>query len=221
MGGVGPLADPAAGWSRLHGGLDPAGNPVLRAWLRAMWRLARPLARYRVPPLGLTVLGALLALDAVLLAGSLPAVALLAVVAAVVCDGLDGAVAVLAGRSSRWGSVADKAADRVADSAFALVIWRCGAPLWLAAFAGGLSLLHELLREALRGARTTRLTVAERPSRTVCTVLACLCAAVSAATWPATVCAAVWAALAVIGLAQLLPGGPSTGSGRAARTSGR
>ena len=212
-------ADPAADWSRLHGGLDPARVPLLRPWLDAMWRLARPLVRWQVPPLAVTVLGVLLALDAVLLAGPLPAVALAAVLAAVVCDGLDGAVALLAGRSSRCGSFADKAADRVADTAFALVVWRCGAPLWLALLAGSLSLLHEMLRAVLGGPRTTRLTVAERPSRTVCAALACVCAAVSSATWPATVCAAVWAVLAVIGLGQLLPGGPSTGSGRAARTS--
>lgn len=185
-----------------------------------MWWLARPLVALRVPPLALTVLGALLALDALLLAGSLPAVALAVVLLASLCDGLDGAVALLSGRATRFGSAADKIADRVADSAFALVIWRCGAPLWLALVAGGLSLLHEALRALLGGARLSRLTVAERPTRVVCTTLACLCAAVSSAVWPATVCAAVWAGLAVIALAQLVPGGPSSGPGPAPRTTG-
>lgn len=185
-----------------------------------MWWLARPLVALRVPPLALTVLGALLALDALLLAGSLPAVALAVVLLASLCDGLDGAVALLSGRATRFGSAADKIADRVADSAFALVIWRCGAPLWLALVAGGLSLLHEALRALLGGARLSRLTVAERPTRVVCTTLACLCAAVSSAVWLPTVCAAVWAGLAVIALAQLVPGGPSSGPGPAPRTTG-
>jgi CDP-diacylglycerol--glycerol-3-phosphate 3-phosphatidyltransferase len=195
--------------------------PLVRWWLRAMWRLARPLVALRVPPVALTALGALLALDALLLAGSLPAVALVVVLLATLCDGLDGAVAMLSRRASRFGSVADKVADRVADCAFALVIWRCGAPLWLAATAGGLSLLHEVVRAVLGGARLARLTVAERPTRVVCTVLACLCSAVSSALWPPTVCVAVWAALAVIGLAQLGPAGPSSAPGRAPRTTAR
>lgn len=193
-----------------------------------MWWLARPLVALRVPPLALTVLGALLALDALLLTGSLPAVALVVVLLATLCDGLDGAVAVLSGRATRFGSLADRVADRVADSAFALVIWRCGAPLWLAIVAGGLSVLHEAVRALLGGDRRSRLTVAERPTRVVCTTLACLCAAVSTAVWPPTVCAAVWTGLAVIGLAQLVPGGgredaqpgPSSGPGPAPRTTG-
>ena len=194
-------------WSRLHHGLDPGAVPFVRTWLRAMWWLARPLAALRVPPLAVTVLGAVLALDALLLAASLPAVALVSVLLAVACDGLDGAVALLTGRASRFGAVADKAADRVADSALALVIWRCGAPLGLAVAAGALSLLHEVARGVPGAGREARLTVAERPTRAVCTLLACLCAAISAAAWPATVCAAVWAGLAVVGLAQLVPAG--------------
>ncbi|TAM89466.1 MAG: CDP-alcohol phosphatidyltransferase family protein [Jatrophihabitans sp.] len=208
-------------WSRLHGGIDPRRLPLLDLWLRGMWVLARPLAALRVAPLTLTALGAALALAALALAGVLPAAALALVLLASVCDGLDGAVAVLAGRASRLGSGADKLADRVADCAFALVIWRCGAPLWLAVAAGSLSLLHEVGRSVLAGPRRFRLTVAERPTRVVCTVLACLCAAVSAAHWPATVCAAVWTALALAGLAQLAPAGPSTARGRAPRRSGR
>lgn len=177
--------------------------PLLRGWLRAMRALARPLARLRVPPTALTVLGVLLAVDALLLASALPWVALALILLSVLCDGLDGAVAVFQARASRFGSVADKAADRLADCAFALVIWRCGAPWWLAVLAGGISLVHEGIRVIVGGALLPRITVAERPTRTICALLACLCSGLGLGPWTATVCASVWITLGLVGLAQL------------------
>jgi phosphatidylglycerophosphate synthase len=190
-----------ADWSTLHHGIDPARVPFLQPWLRLIWWAARPL-RF-VAPIVFTVLGAIFAVDALLLASTHPWAALALVLVATVCDGLDGAVAVIARKASRSGAVADKVADRIADSAFALVLWRCGAPLWLAVTAAVLSLLHEAVRELRRGASRARLTVAERPTRVVCAALACGCAGVSSAVWPPMVCAAVWVALAAIGLGQV------------------
>lgn len=192
-----------AGWSARHHGIDPARVPFLRTWLLLVWRAARPLARWRVPPNALTLLGAVLAVDALLLAAAQPWVALALVLVATACDALDGAVAVLAARGSAFGVRADKVADRIADTAFGFVIWRCGAPLWLAGLAAVLSLLHEAIREIRGGALLARITVAERPTRVICAALACVCAGVSGAAWPPTVCAAVWAGLAVVGLVQL------------------
>ena len=194
---------PEGDWSILHHGVDPARVPLLRGWLRAVFAVAKPFALLRVRPLALTAVGVVFAVDALLLASRYPVVALALVLASVACDALDGAVAVLTARASAFGSIADKTADRISDTAFALVIWRCGAPWWLAVAAAVLSLAHEALRVRLGGARLSRLTVAERPTRVICTVLACSSAAVSDAAWPATVCAAVWCGLAVIGLAQL------------------
>ena len=126
------------------------------------------------------------------------------VLVATLCDALDGAVAILARRASPSGAFADKVADRVADTAFALVIWRCGAPLWLAVVAGALSLAHEALREVRGGALRARITVAERPTRVDLHRAGLRRArALVDATWPPTVCAAVWVGLAAIGLAQL------------------
>jgi phosphatidylglycerophosphate synthase len=190
-----------AAWARLHHGVDPGRVPFLRPWLRIAWSCARPL--HAVPPMAVTVLGVVLALDALLLAADQPWVALVLVLMATWCDALDGAIAVVADRASGRGAIADKVADRVADTAFALTIWRCGAPLWLAILAAAISLAHEAIREALGGARRSRITVAERPTRVICTVLATGAAGVSTATWPVTVCAAVWAGLGVIGVVQV------------------
>jgi phosphatidylglycerophosphate synthase len=195
---------PGAGWSALHHDIDPARVPLLGAWLRLMWWLARPLVRLSVAPLAITCVGVVLAVDALLLAAREPWLGLVLVLAAALCDGLDGAVAVLAHRASRLGSLADKVADRIADTCFALLLWRSGAPLWLALLAGGLSLVHELIRTIRGGALLARITVAERPTRVICAVLACASAGASAATWPQVVCGAVWCGLAAIGLVQLV-----------------
>ena len=188
-----------AGWAELHHGIDPDRVPLLRGWLRVVWAIARPLKA--VPPLVITATGAALAVVAIVVA---PLWALLLVLVSVLCDALDGAVALVAGRASRFGAVADKVADRIADSAFALVVWQCGAPLWLAIVAGATTLSLEGIRVIRKGAALARITVAERPTRTICTVLACAAAAVSSAAWPPTVCGAVWALLGAVGIAQLV-----------------
>ncbi len=192
-----------AAWSRLHHGIPAGSVPVLRQWLRAMWAVGSPLAALRVSPTAITATGALMAVLAVASAADLPLLALALVCIAVTCDGLDGAVAVLNDRATSAGAHADAVADRIADAAFAAVLWRLGAPWWLAGVAGLLGLLHELARACLRGARLSRLTVSERPTRAVCTVLACGSAALTCEPWPATTCAAVLAALATIGLVQI------------------
>jgi CDP-diacylglycerol--glycerol-3-phosphate 3-phosphatidyltransferase len=186
-------------WSALHHGIDPTRVPLLMLWLRLMWWLARWLRA--VPPTAITVLGALLALDAVLLAGSVPTAAAATVVLAALCDGLDGAVALLADRASEIGAVADAVADRIADAAFAAVLWRCGAPWPLAAACGLLALAVDGLRRLRRV--PDRVTVGERPTWTVCAALAAASAAVTSADWPVLVCAGVWAAAGVLALVQI------------------
>lgn len=182
-------------WSGLHRGVRP--SPLVRRWLDLTWTLARPLAAARVPPAAITVAGVVLAVDATLLAARLPLAALALILAAVLCDGLDGAVALFRRRTTQAGAVADALADRVADTAFALTMWQVGAPLWLAVLAAALSAGLEFAR------RRPLITVAERPTRVICAALACISAAVSDATWPPTVCAAVWVAATLVAFGQL------------------
>lgn len=189
-------------WAALHSGIDPARVPLLLPWLRFVWLLARPVRA--VPPIAFTVLGVVLAADAVLLARSWPAAAAVAVVLAVLCDALDGAVAVLAERATLMGARADAIGDRLSDVAFAAVLWRCGVP-WPVALGCALVAVAVDVVRRLRHVRT-RITVAERPTWTVCAVLACGSAAVTSADWPVLVCAAVWLALGVVGVAQVMRG---------------
>lgn len=198
----------ASRWSALHHGIDSAGVPLLRRWLRLMWAGARVVARTGVPPTAITVTGVLIAGAAVAAARPAPAVAAPLVLLAVLCDGLDGAVAVVADRATRSGRIADAIADRLCDLAFAAVLWRCGAPGWSAVLAGVLAVGVDTLRRVRRVPAT--ITVAERPTFTVCAILACVSAAATSAHWPAANCAAVWIVACCVGVVQLLlarPGG--------------
>jgi phosphatidylglycerophosphate synthase len=186
-------------WSALHHGIVPARVPLLLPWLRLMWWLARPLRR--VPPTVITALGLLLAGGAVVLAGSRPAVAAGVVVLAAVCDGLDGAVAVLTDRATAFGARADAIADRLTDVAFAAVLWRCGAPWELAVGCGVLAVAVDVLRRLRR--TPSRITAGERPTWTVCAALAGGSAAVTSADWPVLVCGSVWVAAGVVALGQI------------------
>jgi CDP-diacylglycerol--glycerol-3-phosphate 3-phosphatidyltransferase len=193
------VTTPAQRWSAQHHGIDPSGVPLLLPWLRLLWRVARPLAW--VPPTFLTALGVLLAVDAVLLAGSVPAVAAVVVVAAALCDGLDGAVAVVADRATPAGARADAIADRICDAAFAAVLWRCGVPWWVAVGCAALALGVDGLRRLRRV--PALITVGERPTWTICAALACISAAVTSADWPVLVCAGVWLAAGAVALTQV------------------
>lgn len=152
-----------AAWSALHGGLEP--SPLVRRWLALVLRLARPVARTGVHPDLLTVLGPAVAAGAL----AVPAVAAcLLVLLAGLLDGLDGTVAVLQGRATRWGYVLDSLADRVGDGLVLLVLVVHGADPRLAVACGaGVALLEYSRARAgnAGGSEVGTVTVAERPVR--------------------------------------------------------
>ena len=198
-------------WSRLHGGFDPGtASPVVRGWLRAAYRIGSWLGRMRVGPSAVTTAGLIccLAVPVAAPAGraGLLAGALLVVLAAL-ADALDGAVAVVTGRASRCGFVADSLADRVGEAAWLTAFWLVGAPGWLAAAAGAASWLHEYARARATVAGMSEIgvvTVAERPTRVLVAVGGLAVAGVlGRAPLVVTIAAAVWLGLAVVGSVQL------------------
>ena len=198
-------------WSQLHHGIDPAGVPLLAGWLRLMWAIARGLMRLRVAPTAVTVAGVGFAAAAVVVAPGLPVLAAVLVVLAALSDALDGALAVVADRATPAGARADAVADRCCDIAFALVLWRCGAPAPLAVAAALLAVGVDALRRVRRV--PDRITVAERPTFAICAVAGALSAASLGRGWPLLVCVAVWLALCCAASGQLL----ATPAGRPAR----
>lgn len=193
-----------------------SGSLLAVGWLRAIHLLARPLLG--VPPDVLTGCGVLCAAAAIWLAslgGDALWLALAAIVATGVFDGLDGAVALRTGRARPLGAVLDAAADRLTELCCVAVLRALGAPpAWCAATAV-LLLLHEYVRAraqaaGLRGAGA--ITVAERPTRLVVPAVAVTGAALAPAGtpwtgWPwGTTCAVLGAGLSLIGLAHLSVG---------------
>jgi phosphatidylglycerophosphate synthase len=206
----------ARAWSVLHGGFDPeTAAPLIRGWVRLAYRGGSLLARLGVTPGAVTLAGLLLCAVVPVAARLGPAgliAAAFVVLAAGFADSFDGAVAVITGRASRSGYVLDSVADRVGEAAWLVAFWLAGAPGWLAVTAGAVSWLHEYVRARATAAGMPDIgavTVGERPTRVSVAISGLLIGGVAELVHPGwggivvTAAAAVWLALAVIGLAQL------------------
>lgn len=202
-----------ARWQKVHDGYDPVGASVwVRGWLITVHRLARPLARAGVQPDVLTAWTVWLALAAVVAAragGSWAALAGWLVLFGGLADSLDGAVAVLSDRATRWGYVLDSAVDRCNDVLFAVALVVVGAPAWAVAVYVVLFFQLEYVRARAGnagGSPVGRITVGERANR----VAACAAGLFVAGVLPvqavraATATMALLIALTSLGLAQLL-----------------
>ena len=201
----------AVAWSALHGGFDPrAASPVVRGWVRLAYRGGSLLARLGAGPTAVTAAG-------LLLCAGVPFVPLLAgavlVLLASFADALDGAVAVVAGRTSRLGFVYDSVADRLGELAWLAAFWVAGAPGWLVVAGLAVSWLHEYVRARAAAGGMTGLgvvTVGERPTRVSVAISGLLIGGVAGLVHPGwdetvvVVAVIVWVALGLIGLAQLL-----------------
>lgn len=161
-------------WQATHGGYDPrTGSVWLRGWLTMVHALARPLARRGVQPDVVTVSSIWLSGLVLVLAdagGRWWIAAGWTMVASGLFDTLDGCVAVLEDRTTRWGYVLDSVVDRVNDSLFLVAVVLVGCPVWLAVACGFAFFLMEYLRARAGNAggdEVGRITMAERPTRVI------------------------------------------------------
>jgi phosphatidylglycerophosphate synthase len=175
-----------AGWRKAHRlgeGVRPGGRLV--GWyLRVPHAVGVPLARAGVDPDLVTLAGLWVALaagwSATLGPGWAAAAGALTLVAGV-SDSVDGAVAVMEGRTSAFGFVWDSTADRLADLALiagpVVLVATTAAPGWgaVAAAAGtaaaGLLLLLEFVRARAQAGQVAAAwslaTPGERPTRVI------------------------------------------------------
>jgi len=191
--------DLRARWAARHPGYE-VRRGVLLWWLRAMWRLARPLTTARVPPDVVTLTGLVLAVAS---ARARPGRATALLIGSAIADGLDGAMAIVGNTWSAHGSRLDHVCDRVGDTAAGIVLYRAGAPGVLVIPAIALSFAQETW---LR--RRPVVTVNERPTRIMCAAVGDVGRGVAGRGWPAVLAALVWDALAAIATVQL-SGSPS------------
>lgn len=205
-------------WGVLHGGVDPRTSALVRIWLTLTYAVAVPFARRRVPPDALTLLGLMFSLLVVPLAwvgGRWPLLAVVVVVVSGLADSLDGAVAVLTDRATRWGSVLDSVADRCSDIAYVVALLALGGfadrgPVIASAGAAAtLVLLQEYARARAAASGMDDVgvvTVSERPTRVIGAALFCLGAGLypsAAGTWGAAGLA-FGVVAGVVGLTQLM-----------------
>jgi phosphatidylglycerophosphate synthase len=207
------LAGYFEGWQALHGGYDPrTGSAWLRGWLTMVHAVARPLATRGVQPDVLTVSSLWLAGLVVVLADVGGRWCLLSgavLVLSGLSDNLDGAVAVMERRSSRWGYVLDSVVDRVSDAAYLVAAVLLGCPGWLAACCGFAVFFLEYVRARsgnAGGGDVGVVTMAERPTRVLLLSPAVVLGGVflSVADVLATAATAVLLALTAIASVQLL-----------------
>ena len=142
-------------WARLHGGYDPRrSSPLARGWLRMAYILGRFCARLGLRPNAVTVFGFALSVGVAVLAaqrGGWPILAAALVLLSAIADTVDGALAVITGRTSRLGQVYDAFADRLSEACWLVALALLGAAPWLVAASGGLTWLHEYLRAKSTG----------------------------------------------------------------------
>ncbi len=161
-------------WQALHGGYDPrTGNPWLRGWLTLSYVVARPLARRGILPDMLTVWSVWLAFAVFVPAAAGGYWQMLAgwlLTFSGLGDTLDGCVAVLTDRATRWGYVLDSGVDRVNDVIYLLAVVAVGAPAALAVACGvGFFLLEYLRARAANagGDEIGAVTLGERANRVI------------------------------------------------------
>lgn len=199
-------------WSALHGGFDAASSVWVHGWLRIAYAVSRPLAARGVQPDVLTGWGLLVSATVVPLAAPgtrWPLLAAVTVVLAGLVDSLDGTVAVLTGRVTRFGYVLDSVVDRLSDAAFLLALWRLGAAPGLCVATGTALGLLEYTRARAGNAGMGEIgvvTVGERGIRVplLAATLGTAGLYPGSAAGVATLGAATTLGLSTVGLGQLL-----------------
>lgn len=198
-------------WGALHGGYDPRANRWVRGWLACAYRAGLPFARWGVAPDLVTLWGAWVALAVAAVAAVGGRWLLLAaglVVVGALADALDGVVAVLTGRVTRWGYVLDSVVDRVSDVLYVVALWLAGGIAGIAVAAGVAFGMLEYLRARAGNAGMGEIgvvTVGERATRVICCAAGLLAAGAAPARAGvlATAALAVLAVLSTVGVAQL------------------
>jgi CDP-diacylglycerol--glycerol-3-phosphate 3-phosphatidyltransferase len=153
-------------WSALHGGAAIKG--AVAGWLTFSYQVARVCAALRFTPNFLTLLG--LTTAVAMAFSSSTAIALLLLTVSLFFDGIDGSVAIVQGRESKWGAVLDSIADRIAEACWLYFGWTIGIPAWVAILMWTIASTQEYARARLASLGHTEVgvvTATERPVRAI------------------------------------------------------
>ena len=151
-------------WSKLHGDAKVSG--IVKGWLSISFTVSKALAKMRVTPNALTILG--LVFGILLYMNSNAIWAPLILVISLICDGVDGSLAIITRQSSKWGALLDSVVDRLTEVFWVLALYRLGVDSKILITVLILASTQEYLRARAGGVGLKQVgvvTVAERPVR--------------------------------------------------------
>jgi phosphatidylglycerophosphate synthase len=151
-------------WSKLHGDAKVSG--IVKGWLSISFTVSKALAKMRVTPNALTILG--LVFGILLYMNSNAIWAPLILVISLICDGVDGSLAIITRQSSKWGALLDSVVDRLTEVFWVFALYSLGVDSKILITVLILASTQEYLRARAGGVGLKQvgvITVAERPVR--------------------------------------------------------
>ncbi len=151
-------------WSKLHGDAKVSG--IVKSWLSISFPVSKALAKMRVTPNALTILG--LVFGILLYMNSNAIWAPLILVISLICDGVDGSLAIITRQFSKWGALLDSVVDRLTEVFWVLALYSLGVDSKILITVLILASTQEYLRARAGGVGLKQVgvvTVAERPVR--------------------------------------------------------
>jgi phosphatidylglycerophosphate synthase len=151
-------------WRRLHGDANISG--IVKGWLSISYVVVKPLSKARVTPNILTIFGLLFGVLLYANAETFWAPALL--VLSLICDGIDGSLAIVTNKSTKWGAILDSTVDRLTEIFWVLALYKIGADLKLLIIVLLSASVQEYIRARAAGLGVSEVgivTFAERPVR--------------------------------------------------------
>ena len=197
-------------WSKLHGGVKVTG--IVKVWLSSSFVLSKPFVRIKISPNWISLIGVIASIFTYTEARKDYCVALLAL--ALICDGVDGTIAILTNKATKRGAMVDAISDRISEAFWAFTFYRLGAPAWLVGATWVVAFTQEYARARIAGLGDYRIdivTIAERPVRASFLAVAILAYDMKIAA--VTTLASIWLAFQIISLVMVMRSGYTRLSG--------
>ena len=188
-------------WSNLHGGAKIEG--IVKTWLQISYASAKFLSKLRVTPNLLTFAGLFFAIALWQFANSWAAALFL--VLSLFFDGIDGSLAILQKKTSKFGAFTDSFVDRISEFFWALALYKLGAPAALVFVALLATYVQEYIRARSGGLGFNEVgivTICERPVRASLIFIAIVANLVGLDL--VTAISIIWVAMQFIALSQLI-----------------
>ena len=151
-------------WSKLHGDAKVSG--IVKGWLSISFPVSKALAKIRVTPNALTILGLVFGILLYMNSSAIWAPLILVISLICVCD--DGSLSNITRQCSKWGALLDSVVDRLTEVFWVFALYSLGVDSKILITVLILASTQEYLRARAGGVGLKQVgvvTVAERPVR--------------------------------------------------------